>query len=340
MVERLNIMENAKNSTSESVVINIDTAMPLVSIVIPTLYRPQLLTTALNTAIIQNTTNFTVEIVVADNSAEGTAKKQVDAAREISKFPIKYIAVPVAGVSNARNAARSISEGNFIAYLDDDQEADPNWLLHMMNESQKTGAAVVFSKVVGKSSTVLPNQKARLDFFSRAHNDAPSGLTDKFYGCGASLLNLDLIEDELMVFDPAYNLIGGEDDALFSKIEKAGGTFAWCKEALMYENVPKDRMHKSYIAKRSFGYGQGPSRLCLQKETKSIFGLIRWMIIGVIQMVVFLPLALISWPFESEFHMKTLRKGCEGAGKFFWQSPFRQKFYGQVLADRLKKKLT
>lgn len=332
-------MKNVKNTTAECVVINIDTAMPLVSIVIPTLYRPKLLKSALKTAMEQNTSNFTIEIVVADNSAEGTAQKQVDEAREISKFPIKYTIVPNAGVSNARNAAITISEGTYIAYLDDDQEADPNWLLNMMNESRKTGAAVVFSKVIGKSSTVLPNQKARIDFFSRAHNDAPSGPTDKFYGCGASLLNLNLIESDLMSFDPAHNHTGGEDDALFSKIQKAGGTFAWCKEAIMYENVPKERMSKLYIARRSFGFGQGPSRLCLQKETRSILGLAKWMTIGLIQMGIFLPLALISWPFESEFHMKTLRKGCEGAGKLFWQAPFRQKLYGQAAANKLKKKM-
>jgi len=89
-----------------------------------------------------------------------------------------------------------------------------------------------------------------------------------------------------------------------------------------------------------YGCGQGPSRLCLEKESFSPLGLVKWMTIGAMQMAVYFPLALLSLPFENAFHMKCLRKGCEGAGKFFWQSPFRPKLYGQAAVDNLKKELS
>lgn len=311
---------------------------PLISIVIPTFYRPEALTVAMRSAANQIAPGYDIEIIIADNSKDASAKAQVENFKAFTDFPVKYISVPEPGIANVRNAALTLVEGQYIAFLDDDQDATPNWLRIMVEQCRADNSAAVFGHIQGRTNVSVKNAPAKLAFFSRLHNGRPSGKTGKFHGCGASLLDLSKIDPALLHFDTMRNQTGGEDDALFSAIQHAGGTFSWSDEALVYEDVPADRIKKRYICHRSFAFGQGPSRICLEKDSYSLLGLMKWMMIGMAQMAVYFPLALITLPFENAFHMKCLRKACEGAGKVFWQSPFRPKFYGQAAANTIAKK--
>ena len=313
---------------------------PLVSIVIPTMYRPEALQTALNSAASQILQDYDIEIIVADNSTDASARTQVEAFKAQTSHLVKYVSEPNPGVANVRNAALASAKGEYIAFLDDDQEATADWLSKMLAQLKTDDTTAVFGHIKGRAATQIKNGPAKLAFFSRLHNGQPSGKTLKFYGCGASVVDLKKIAPELIQFDSKRNQTGGEDDAFFGAIQQAGGSFSWSKEAIVYEDVPESRLKKRYICLRSFAYGQGPSRLCLEKESFSPLGLVKWMTIGAMQMAVYFPLALLSLPFENAFHMKCLRKGCEGAGKFFWQSPFRPKLYGQAAVDNLKKELS
>lgn len=335
MVARLQNMKVECNNAND-VFRSID--LPLISIIIPTMYRPAGLEKAFLSAASQSIIGYNIEIIVADNSPDLSAKEQTRNLFKLTGLKTYYISVPEPGVANVRNAALSVASGRFIAFLDDDQEAAPDWLSFMVSQCRRDKTSAVFSQIVSRSKVKDKNFLSKLDFFSRLHNNKPSGLTGKFYGCGASLVDLSLIDPTLIEFDTARNQTGGEDDAFFSAIQKNGGTFSWSKEAVVYEDIPKNRMSKHYICLRSFAYGQGPSRLSLELENRSISELLKWMAIGAAQFVVYAPIALISWPFENAFHMKYLRKTCEGAGKFFWQEVFRPKLYGQAAADKILKK--
>ena len=332
MVVRLNYMTHA---TFEPATPSLHLVTPLISIVIPTMLRPDGLNRALMSAAAQIAPNHDIEIIVADNSSDASARDQVEAFAKTTDLTVKYISEPNAGVANVRNAALTLVAGQYIAFLDDDQDATPDWLGHMLAQCKKDETSVVFAKIVGRTTAKVKNVKAKLRFFSRDRDGASSGVTEKFDGCGASLLNLSLINTNLLHFDPKRNETGGEDDALFSAIQSSGGTFSWSKEALVYEDVPERRIKKRYICQRSFAYGQGPSRICLEKNNVSPLCLFKWMTIGLAQMVVFLPLAAITLPLENSFHLKCLRKCCEGAGKVFWQKPFRQNFYGNAAVSRM-----
>ncbi len=347
MVVRLNIMTNLAGNHSPAIkgdaiegetndkAPNLSLVKPLISLVIPTMLRPEGLHKAMHSAAAQIIKGHDIEIIIADNSPDSSARAQVEAFKKTTDIPVKYISEPKAGVANVRNAALTLVSGQYIAFLDDDQEATSDWLAHMVSQCRSDSTSAVFAKIEGRTSADVKNARLKLRFFSRDRDGAPSGVTDKFDGCGASLLNLSKIDAQLLHFDPRRNQTGGEDDALFSAIQNAGGTFSWSKEALVYEDVPERRITKRYICQRSFAFGQGPSRICLEKNNFSPIGLMRWMTIGVAQMIVFLPLAAITLPFENAFHMKCLRKGCEGAGKVFWQKPFRQKLYGDAALARL-----
>ena len=92
-------------------------AEPLVSVVIPTFNRRELVCRAIDTALAQ--THATVEIIVIDDgSTDGTG----ESLRERYGDRIRYFAQPNGGVSRARNHGMHLARGEFIALLDSDDQ--------------------------------------------------------------------------------------------------------------------------------------------------------------------------------------------------------------------------
>jgi len=100
--------------------------------------RPEGLKTALQSAAAQVVPGYKLEIIVADNSPNASAREQVEAFAKTTNIDLKYISEPKAGVANVRNAALTLVSGNYIAFLDDDKAATPEWLAHMMAQCKRT----------------------------------------------------------------------------------------------------------------------------------------------------------------------------------------------------------
>lgn len=108
---------------------------PLVSVVIPTRNRPLLVGRAVQSALTQTFKDIEV-IVVIDGSDEGT----LVALQEIDDSRLRVIELPNnMGGSGARNAGVNAAKGEWIAFLDDDDEWLPNKLerqIEVANSSQ------------------------------------------------------------------------------------------------------------------------------------------------------------------------------------------------------------
>lgn len=87
---------------------------PLISVVIPTYNRKQIVLEAIKSALQQQPKNYEV-IVVDDGSTDGT-----DSYLESLKLPIRIIRKENGGVSTARNLGIKQSAGKLIAFLDSD----------------------------------------------------------------------------------------------------------------------------------------------------------------------------------------------------------------------------
>lgn len=84
----------------------------LISVIIPTYNRRELLKNAIESVLNQKNVNFEL-IVVDDGSTDGT--KEI-----VKKYPLKYIYQENKGPSSARNKGILNSNGNFISFLDSD----------------------------------------------------------------------------------------------------------------------------------------------------------------------------------------------------------------------------
>jgi glycosyltransferase involved in cell wall biosynthesis len=109
---------------------------PLVSVVLPTMDRPQLLRRAIRSILNQTYSNF--EAFVVDSSASSNAAL-VDS---FADPRLSYVRSPPRGVNAARNIGIRLSKGRYIALLDDDDEWLPEKLKRQVAFLKGTGAVV------------------------------------------------------------------------------------------------------------------------------------------------------------------------------------------------------
>jgi len=299
-----------------------------ISIVIPTYKRPDGIKGALGSLVGQRAGERSIEIVVADNDPNASAKDYVLNFAKTSDIEVIYKHVPQPGVSNARNGALSVARGRFIAFLDDDMKALPGWLDELVKVSLKYQAGITF----GPTFAVMPNVDDPLNpymkpFFSRT-SDAPEGYIRKCYGTGSCLLDLSLCKMPSPAFDSAFNETGGEDDALFHHLTTHGSKVAWAIKAQSHEIVPASRATSSYMWKRNFAFGQGPSQEQAERGLSGVLGVAKWMIVGAIQLFVFSPIWIILKLLRRPLYIHYQNRTAQALGKMFWWKSFTQKLYG------------
>lgn len=98
-------------------------AEPLITVALPTYNRPDCLRRAIDSVLAQRYSRW--ELVVVDDGASADSKS---VAEEASDSRVRWMRISHAGAAAARNAALAIASGEIIAYLDDDNVMDPDWL--------------------------------------------------------------------------------------------------------------------------------------------------------------------------------------------------------------------
>jgi hypothetical protein len=306
------------------------------AIIIPTLRRPDSLTRALRSLFAQTGVSDRVSaIVVVDNDPAASASSTIDALRPESPWPLVYVSEPTPGVARARNAGLAATDAALIAFLDDDEAASPGWLAALLDAQTQTGADAVFGPITGRAPEAKDWLKPYLERFFGREGPAQTGLIDHPWGCGNSLLVRATALPGDAPFSASADHTGGEDDILFAGLSARGGRFGWAADARVEEFAPAHRATLNYALTRAFAYGQGPSQTAA--AARDWPGVIRWMVIGAGQAVVYglaaLGLTLIASPKRAQMYDRTAR----GIGKLFWMKGFEPRFYGAAEVARLEK---
>ncbi len=127
----------------------------LVSVVIPTRNRARLLSRAVQSVLTQS--HSRLELIIVDDNSKDDTPQVVQSFRDER---IQYIRHEVTrGPGPARNAGVAASQGQFVAFLDDDDEFLPGKLEAQMDAFSKSvgGVGVVLGHVeVKRNGTLLP----------------------------------------------------------------------------------------------------------------------------------------------------------------------------------------
>ena len=302
-----------------------------ISVVMPTLRRPESLARAVRSVFAQADAGA-LELVVVDNSPEGSARAGLEALRAEAPFPLRYVHEPRPGVATARNSGLAAASGGLIAFLDDDEEAPPGWLAALLDVHRRHGADVTFGAIRGRAPDGSGWATAYLErLFSRT-GPAKSGPVSTHWGCGNSLLTRATTLAGAAPFSAAMDQIGGEDDLLFTQLADAGRRFAWAAEAWVWEHPAPHRATLAYAVRRAFAYGQGPSQTASYRGDR--VGVAKWMAIGAAQTAVFGAAAGALWLLRRPERADMLDRAARGLGKVLWMPRFEPRFYGAAEVAR------
>ena len=131
---------------------------PKIAVIIPTHNRPKLLVRAVCSVF--NQTQHPDELIIIDDGSHDLENHDVKTTLHDSPIPVRAIQQPHLGVSAARNHGVSLSSGDWVAFLDSDDEWFPNKLkIQSKIISRDQSAVCVHSDEVWFKNDVHMNQK-------------------------------------------------------------------------------------------------------------------------------------------------------------------------------------
>lgn len=229
---------------------------PLVSVIICTRNRAESLGRTLDSIVVAaGRVRDRWELIVVDNGS--TDHTSTIASQYADRLPLRLVAQPIPGLSNARNAGVSASQGRYVLWTDDDVLVDENWLSSWTQAFASGGEAVIFGGRTEprylapeqtwfvQSESVLGSLLAVRDtpeWRDISEDRLPWGLNYAIRGA----------EQRSLPYDPELGVApgrrrGGEEVALMRELLSRGGTGRWVWGATVYHLIPAERQTEQYI---------------------------------------------------------------------------------------------
>jgi succinoglycan biosynthesis protein ExoM len=192
---------------------------------------------------------FTYSIVVVDNDEMRSAETAVHEFATGSEVQVLYCVEPRQNIALARNRAVENASGEFVAFIDDDEFPETDWLLTLYKACQEYKVDGVLGPVKRYFDETPPAWLLKSKFYERP--TYPTGLViDWRKGrTGNVLLKKHLFVPGELPFNPEFRQ--GEDQEFFSRKIAGGNSFIWCNEAVAYEVVPPMRWKRSFMLRRA-----------------------------------------------------------------------------------------
>ena len=280
-------------------------ALARISVCVCTYKRPHLLKRLLMEVIKQDTNGlFTFSIVVADNDGAKSAEATVAEIGRASAIPVKYCVEERQNIALARNKVVTNADGDYLAFIDDDEFPAPHWLLNLFLTCNQYKVDGVLGPVRRHFDQTPPAWLARSQFYERRVNPTGMGVDWQEARTGNVLLRRELVLGDPAPFRPEFR--AGEDQDFFRRKMDEGRTFIWCAEAQAFETVPPVRWKRTYLLKKALLRG---ATAALQPNG---FGSIAKSVVAIPLYALALPFALLLG--QHRF-MTLLVKLCDHAGK-------------------------
>ncbi len=238
---------------------------PPITVVVCTRERPDALATCLDSLLAQRYP--AMRVLVVDNAPTSDAT-----ARVAEKAGVDYLKEPRPGLSRARNAAVAARPGEILAWVDDDEVADPYWLAEVARALADHPGADVVSGVIVPAELETPAQlwfeqfgghsKGR-GFTPAVFSPATAHIQSPLYplpafATGANMTFRPGVIERIGGFDTALGAgtpaMGSEDTLAFTRVLHGGGTIVYQPSAITrhYHRRDLDGLRRQMI-----GYGRG-----------------------------------------------------------------------------------
>lgn len=304
-----------------------------IAICIITFQRPEMLRTALESLTgLLIPDDVSVEVIVIDNDSAGAA---VDVVEDLTgrsgnqrgeyPFPIFIEHEPQRGIPFARNRAvceARAAGADVVAFIDDDETADADWLAELVRVQRKYNADVV----AGPVCRVFPDDAPAWTRKSTVYNRPryATGTPRPYADTGNVLTRMavfDGVDDG--PFDTSIGRGGGSDRRFYSAAAANGASIVWADDAIVYEPIPLERLTLRWVLRRAM---HGGNQL-VHNRAMGVPRLIGRAVVGFTKSIIFLPMAIVQ---GRAGLVRALWHGANAIGIVAGLSGRRMEQYGEV----------
>ncbi|RLC25441.1 MAG: glycosyltransferase family 2 protein [Deltaproteobacteria bacterium] len=237
---------------------------PLVSVVVCTYNRADLLRTCLESLVAQTADKSLYEVIVVNNNFSDATIEA--AAKFVKSQPnFRMVTETKQGLSHARNRGWQESTGEYVAYIDDDAQASPDWCERILKafSNVKPAPVAVGGKILPWYESSPPvwfsDELETRTWGDEAGFLKPPG--DAYGFSGSNMTFPRSIFDKLGGFSTGFGMVGGklrmgEDSEFFFRLYKNGKDKFWYDPEIQVKHfTPTTHFFLSYRLKRAYVTG-------------------------------------------------------------------------------------
>lgn len=241
--------------------------LPVLSVVICTYNRSRLLIKTIDSLLHQTFDPSLFEIIIIDDGSTDDTRKHIENLQSKVKKPVitYFRKRKNIGLANSRNTIVEKLKSTYIAFIDDDAKADPDWLKEAMECFDRVRPAP--QAVTGPVIPIYQTEKP--SWFQDTYEADIKGDTPRFLKSGEAFSGPNMVFRKELIhlsggFDESVDMKGdiisvGEETKLFERMwENTHSTpyLYYSPHAIVYHLIHPYKMTIRYRLKRLFASGQ------------------------------------------------------------------------------------
>ncbi len=238
----------------------------MISVIIATRDRAQLLEATLDALCAQRFPGCPFEILIVDNASVDATPDVVAAAARRSSVPVVYLTEQKSGKSHALNTAITHARGNLLVFTDDDVLPSPGWLAAYAHAFSATDVDYAAGRIQPMWEAPPPRWLTPALHGVLAVQDGGeqrltlTGMHDQVMPIGANMAVRRVVLDRIGGWNPQLgklknSLRTGEDHEFALKLVAAGFKGVYEPDASVLHRVSADRLRLGYFLRWCYGNG-------------------------------------------------------------------------------------
>ncbi|WP_152045241.1 glycosyltransferase family 2 protein [Aureimonas psammosilenae] len=216
-----------------------------VTVAIASAGRPSLAATLQSIAAQHLPDGVKLDVVIADDSLDKAVAPIVEA-RADAALRVAVVPVGARNIAIARNAALTQASGEFVAFIDDDEIADPDWIAGLLDAAMRHEADAVFGPVRAIYPVDAPSWIAKVGVFRKT--PGTDGQRVETGATSNALFRRGAAPD--LLFREEFGRTGGEDTDFFRRLHRRGKVLVASEKGAVSENVPPERLRVGHLRRR------------------------------------------------------------------------------------------